>query len=79
MRKLWNAKKILIFASLRIQWVCQIRLQKKMKMYKEKNENESQIPNKSDKCGNLISKIYTYILYLVYEKIMLTKLLWLSI
>ena len=62
MRKLWNAKKILIFASLRIQWVCQIRLQKKMKMYKEKNENESQIPNESDKCGNLISKIYTYIL-----------------
>ena len=51
MRKLWNAKKILRFSLLRIQWLCKMFLQKTIAPNVEgESENESGIQDESQKC-----------------------------
>ena len=51
MRKLWNAKKILRFSLLRIQWLCKMFLQKTIATNVEgESENESGIQDESQKC-----------------------------
>ena len=51
MRKLWNAKKILRFSLLRIQWLCKMFLQKTIAANVEgESENESGIQDESQKC-----------------------------
>ena len=54
MRKLWNAKKILRFSLLRIQWLCKMFLQKTIATNVEgESENESGIQDESQKCESL--------------------------
>ena len=50
--------KLHFLCSVRIQWACEINLEKRLQNVESKNENENGIQDESQKCENFIDSLF---------------------